>query len=128
MNWMLNSLLVVMAALDESVLDFVSEFTGVGRPRIALTTTLFGDLGIDGDDGHDIMAAFAEKFQVDMSEFRLNRHFGTEGLSVHAPLVFLWWLMSWIFRAKQSPEERAGLEPVRISDLIAAAKSKKWNL
>ncbi len=117
-----------MPALDESVIDFVAEFTGVKRRRLTPASTLFGDLGVDGADGWELVEAFGQKFQVDLSEFRADHHFGPEDLPIYAPFLWLWCLIRWPFRKRQTSEEQAGLEAIRISDLIAAAKEKRWNL
>ena len=117
-----------MSPHDESIMDFVTEFTGVERQRLTPATTLFGDLGIDGADGWELIEAFGQKFQVDISTFRADRHFGPEGLPIYAPFVWLWCLVSWPFRKRQTPEEQASLRAIQISDLIAASKERKWTL
>jgi len=117
-----------MSALEASVMDFVAEFTGAKRQRLTPASTLFGDVGVDGADGWELVEAFGQKFQVDLSSFRADRHFGPEGLLFYAPFLWLWWLISQPFRRRQSPEDRAGLTPIRICDLIAAAQEKKWTL
>jgi acyl carrier protein len=113
---------------DESVIEFVAEFTGVNRQRLSVTSTLLGDLGVDGADGWELIKAFGQKFQVDLSAFRADQHFGPEGLPVHAPFVWFRCLISWPFRKRQTPEKHAGLRAIQISDLIAAAKAKRWTL
>jgi acyl carrier protein len=115
-----------MSAVDQNVVDFVAEFTGVQRERLTLTSTLYGDLGVDGADGWELIHEFGERFHVDLSEFRFDSHFGPEGLPFYAPFMWLWWLISWPFRKKQSPEDAAGLKVIRISDLILAAEAKRW--
>lgn len=117
-----------MTNLDSSVMDFVAESTGVKRQRLSPASTLFGDLGVDGADGWELIETFGRRFQVDMSAFRVDRYFGPEGLPIYAPFVWLWCFISWPFRRKQTPEERAGLRAIRISDLIAAAREQKWIL
>jgi hypothetical protein len=117
-----------MSAFDESVMDFVAKFTGTKRQQLTPATTLFGDLGVDGADGWELIEAFGQKFHVDLSAFRADRHFGPEGLPIYTPVVWLWWLLSLPFRKKQTPEERAGLTPIHISELIQSARERKWNL
>jgi Protein of unknown function (DUF1493) len=115
-----------MPDLDSSVMDFVAEFTGVKRQRLSPNSTLFGDLGVDGEDGWQLIKSFGDRFEVDLSSFRADQHFGPEGGSF--PFALLWWLVSFPFRKRQPPEERSGLRTIRIADLVAAAKDKRWTL
>jgi hypothetical protein len=117
-----------MPALDNIVMDFVSEFVGVKRSRLTLTSTLLGDLGVDGADGWELIESFGKKFQVDLSGFRADRHFGPEGLPIYALFVWLWRFVSWPFCRSQTPEDRARLKPIQIGDLIAAARDRRWTL
>ncbi len=91
-----------MPDVGDSVMEFVAQFTGIKRERLTPTLTLFGDLGVDGADGWELIESFGRQFRVDISDFRAHRHFG--------------------------PEERAGLTPIRISDLIASVQERKWTL
>ncbi len=117
-----------MNALDEQVMDFVVEFTGYDRGCLTEESTIYGDVGLDGEDGCEFIRDFSEKFGVDLAAFRAGDYFGPEGLPIYAPLAFVWWLVSWPFRRRQSPEVAAGLRPVRIRDLITVAKIGKWVL
>jgi acyl carrier protein len=117
-----------MTTLDQSVIDFVAETIGVKRERLTPDSTLFGDLGVDGADGWELIERFGQKFQVDLSRFRADKHFGPEGLPIYAPFVWLWFLVSLPFRKKRSAEEEAGLKPIRVRDLILAAKDRRWTL
>ena len=118
----------LMPALDDSIMDFVSEVTGVKRGRLTSASTLLGDLGIDGADGWELIESFGKRFQVDLAHFQADRHFGPEGLPIYAPFLWLWWLVSWPFCRSQTPEDRARLKPIQISDLIAAARDRRWKL
>jgi hypothetical protein len=115
-----------MPDLDASVMDFVAEFIGVKCERLSPASTLFGDLCVDGADGWELIEAFGERFQVDLSSFHADQHFGPEASS--SPFHLLAWLVSFLFHRRQTPEERAGLQPIRIADLVAAAKDKRWTL
>ena len=117
-----------MSDLDSNVMNFVAEFTGVRRQRLSPVSTLLGDLGVDGADGWELIEAFGEKFHVDLSSFRADQHFGPEGLPIYTPFLGLWWLVSFPFREKQTPEERSGLRAIRITDLVEAAKGRRWML
>jgi len=78
---------VTAPTIEEEVPAFVAEFAHFAASKITPKTTLFGDVGVDGDDGHAILTAFAERFQVDMSACR-PVHFGPEGILPWTP--FLW--------------------------------------
>lgn len=117
-----------MPNLETEILDFVAEFTGAKREKLTPDSTLYGDLGVDGADGWELIEEFGRRFQVDVATFRGERHFGPEGFPVYAPFAWLFHLVSWPFRKKQTPEEKAGLLPIRIADLIAAAERRRWPL
>lgn len=108
------------------VVAFVADQVGHNVDQLTLTTSLFGDLGVDGDDGFYLMNAFATTFNVDMREFRLRDHFGIE--TPFDPISLLFVLLRHVWRCGGStPEERAGVAPIRIADLVAAARRKKWH-
>jgi len=117
-----------MPTLDDEVMRFVADFTGVKRERLSPATTLFGDLGVDGADGWELVEAFGKRFQVNLSTFRADRHFGPEGLPVWGPLVWFCLVATWPFRKRKSPEEEAGLMAISIGDLVAAAREERWLL
>src|SRR5215213_5336533 len=107
--------------LYDRVVNLVAEQCGVRASRITPDTTLFGDLGIDGDDGIEVLEKLAREFSVDMSRCQPCRYFGPEGFYPWAPLY-------WIVLAfrKGSPEERARLKPVTIADLVRSAELGRW--
>lgn len=115
-----------MANLENRVIDFVAHHACARREQLKRDTTLFGDLGMDGQDGWEFMEAFGQEFDVDLSRFRADRHFGPEGLPVWAPLAWLFCLPFLMVHKPAPPEERAGLRPIRIEDLIDAAKTNSW--
>jgi len=51
----------------ERVRELVSRQCGVAEAEITPETRLVEDLGIDGDDGTELLEAFADEFGVDMS-------------------------------------------------------------
>jgi hypothetical protein len=65
--------------LETEVKEFVARITSVRPDKLAPGTRLAQDIGVDGDDGDDLMAAFGKQFGVDLSEFRTDSHFGQEG-------------------------------------------------
>lgn len=78
---------------------------------------------VDGDDAEEFLNAFGARFDVDLSELDLQRHFGAEGLP---PWFLLEWLAA-VFRPGGAPEARARLQPVSIGDLVEAARAGRWN-
>ncbi len=112
-----------MDELEARVIAFVAEQVAVRADRISMTTTIFGDLHTDGDDGVELLQAFGKAFSVDMSRCDPTLHFGPEGCVPWAPIY-------WIILAmrKGSPEERAGLVTIRIADLVRAAERGGWEV
>ena len=117
-----------MQNLEESVIEFVAAFTGFAAERIHLHTTLYGDLGVAGDDGLDLIQAYGKQFEVDLTEFQSARHFGSEGVSILAPLCLLWMILSYPFRQKRASGAEPNLQAVRIRDLITFARAGRWML
>lgn len=115
-----------MPSLEESVIEFVAAFTGSKPERIHFHTTLYGDLGVAGDDGLELIQTYGKKFQVDLAEFEPVSHFGGEGVGILAPLGLLWRILRLPFRQKRTPEEEADLRAVRICDLVACAHAGRW--
>jgi len=60
------------------VLDFVARETGRTKGNIHLSSRLFHDLGVDGEDGIDLIEKFGTEFSVDLSTFVAGKHFGPE--------------------------------------------------
>lgn len=112
--------------LEDEVISLVAEQTGSRFCDLGPQTTLFGDIGVDGDDGVELLMAFMERFKVDMASCQVRRHFGPEGF---VPWVFLYWaLIAWrsVTEKGSTPESRARLVPIAIQDLIDSAKTGKW--
>jgi len=103
------------------VSQFVADFTSAPLDKIDEETTLFGDLGVDGDDGVELLSRFGEKFDVDLSSVDFSEHFGPEGW---AP----WAIIMWIAYAcrRGSAEQKARLVPITVGDLCRAAESGKF--
>jgi Protein of unknown function (DUF1493) len=109
--------------LVQRIIAFISNETRSNRKRIGMDTTLFGDLGVDGEDGRELIEAFGKEFSVDISSFRPSEHFGPEGggcLFAAVP----YFLLTHVFRADH--HSLAGLIPIRVSDLVTAAKTQRW--
>jgi hypothetical protein len=119
---------VTSVSLEEEIIAFVAAEMMCSTKAITASTTLFGDLGVDGDDGDEFLVAFMKRFSVDMSGYRGNRHFGPEGFVPWAPLVWLLLALRLRREPKSTPESRAGLIPVPVQVLIDSARAGKWAL
>jgi acyl carrier protein len=104
------------------ITEFIAKFVGVPAERLSASTTLFGDLGVDGQDGSDLLVAFGQRFSVDLSSVDLRRHFGNEWLWPWAPFC---WVVLWMRTG--TPEQKARLSPITIADLVRAAESGRWS-
>jgi acyl carrier protein len=109
--------------LEIKVKGFVAEETRSRPERLSLDTTLLGDLGVDGDDGWRLIAAFAEEFDVDMGGFVFTKHFCNEG---GANPILLFESLVRQFLAKEDLHQIAGVTPITIRDLVEAAGSRRW--
>ena len=115
-------------SIEEEVIAFVAANIRVSAARLKARTTLFGDLGVDGDDSDELMVAFTKRFGVDMTTYRGDRHFGPEGFAPWTP--FYWLVLLWRARTEKgsTPESRARLCPITIQDLIDSAKTGRWSV
>jgi acyl carrier protein len=107
----------------DRVIQFVSERVGVNRERLTLETTLFGDLGIDGNDGRDLVNAFGSRFGVDLSGFDPSKHFGPEA-GCFPPTAIYQLVREYVFG--DDAHELAGVVPISIRELVEAAETKRW--
>ena len=94
----------------QKIIRLVAESTGVDESLITASTRLGEDLGVDGDDASDMIAALASNFHVDLAAFDFSRHFGPEAgfspISIHL-----------------SPR----LEPVTVGHLAEAVERGAWS-
>ena len=99
----------------------VSEFTRVRPQVLTWETTLFGDLGIDGDDADEFFEEFGRTFAVDLTDFNIESHFGPEA---RVPfLSILTWFQGWWTGDYHSA---AGVVPISLHDLVQAAQAGRW--
>lgn len=91
------------------------EQTGVSPSRITAATRIGEDLGVDGDDASDLLAAFASRFHVDLAGFEFRRHFGPE--AGWSPFSALYCLFTG----------RGRTEPVTVGQLAESAERGVWS-
>jgi acyl carrier protein len=104
--------------------SFVLKFWLPSRGPLSPDTSLLKDLGMDGTGAGEFVEAFSEEFDVDMSEFEFDKHFGPEaGITPIHLLIFLFVLVGRIFKKDL---DLSGLIPITLGDLVSAAEAKKW--
>ncbi len=110
----------------DRVRGLVSGQTGVPESEITLETRLFEDLGMDGDDGTELLAAFGDEFGVDISGLAPLNYFNDEssftGYSLTVPVAAF---LSPAFRARVERASR-GLRALSVRDLVASARARRW--
>ena len=110
----------------DRVRGLVSGQSGVPEAEITLETRLFEDLGMDGDDGAELLAAFGDEFGVDIRGLAPNNYFNDEttftGYSLMIPVIAF---LSPAFRAWVERASR-GLRALSVRDLVASARARRW--
>ncbi len=71
----------------EEIKALAIAYTELKPDKIVPDARLLRDLHLDGDDAAGFMAAFTNKFDVDMSGFYWLRYFGDEGWDYLAPAM-----------------------------------------
>jgi hypothetical protein len=104
--------MVWVGDLTQDLIAFVARELSVSPERIRLSTRLGKDLGVDGDDGLEVMARFAETFGVDLSALKPEAYFGPEGINPLWLLSPSWW--------------RRKYKEITIQDLLDAARAGVW--
>lgn len=102
------------------VLAMVSAFIRVRR-KLTLEDTLFYDLGIDGDDAADFFEEFGKAFQVDLTDFKIEKYFGPEASDPFSSIAT--WVRGWRTGDHHSA---AGVVPITLRDLVEAARAGRW--
>lgn len=107
--------------LSTEVFAMVSKFTCVQRQKLTLETTVFYDLGIDGDDAVEFFEEFGSAFHVDLTDFKIEKYFGPEASDPLSSIVT--WLQGWW---KGDHHSAAGVMPITLRDLVEAARAGRW--
>jgi hypothetical protein len=108
--------------LQEEVIDFIAAYVGAKPSQITPDTLINEELGVDGDDGSELLLQFSKRFGVDLTSIN-ETYFGPEGFSLRAfvwPIFLLMNALGWKQDAFQD------IAPLPVSVLIESAKAKKW--
>jgi acyl carrier protein len=109
-----------MDILEREIIQLVCKQTGLSMSRVGLESRLFHDLGVDGADGWEIIEEAANKYNIDISEVKMENYFGPEAAAT--PLTLIRWLTSPAFRRGDK------FTPIHVRDLVACVRAGKWLL
>ncbi|MCA9815505.1 MAG: DUF1493 family protein [Cyanobacteria bacterium HKST-UBA01] len=94
-----------------------------GRKTINPDSRIQHDLGADGQDAYDLMVELQDKFDVDMTNFVFDRHFGPE--AAWNPFVWIYWMICEREKLNKNCTAVKAI-PVTVMDLYDAAKTRKF--
>lgn len=97
----------------EEIYEFLEQEEAVKRSKLHPDSDFVDELGIEGDDFSETINLFAEKYEVDMSEYRWYFHHGEEG----------WNLGALFFKPPYAQVKRIRVTP---GLLLEAARTKVW--
>ncbi|MDO8827249.1 DUF1493 family protein [Methylophaga sp.] len=106
--------------MESEVIAFLSEFTGVKSENISSDTLINDDLGVDGDDGFELLEKFSARFGVDLSPIS-ETYFGPEGFSVGFLVLWPYYLYRRIKGYKPQT-----IAPLPVRQLVKSAEAGKW--
>jgi len=97
------------------IIHFVAIESGAKIDIIHANTDIVDELGFVGDDFHELMTSYSNKYQVNMDEYLWYFHSEDEGLNI--------W--SFIFK---SPSAKVNRIPVTPEMLLNFAVKSKWQV
>lgn len=139
-------------SIEAEVIDLIARERGLPRHRVALSSRLLQDLGMDGDDAVEFFQDFERRYCADLEPLyrHWDRHFGPEGfgspLSLLVMLVLLFlplplialgippawvWgveiaaILLWLWPLGQWPLKDETV-PVTVEEVVLAASTKRW--
>lgn len=101
-----------MTTLHE-IIQFVRERTGA--QNVNPESDINSELGVDGDDFHELMREYSDKFNVDMDTFLWYFHSGEEGQNLGG-IIF------------DPPYKRVDRIPVTPKMLLTFSETGSWNI
>ncbi|WP_374981918.1 DUF1493 family protein [Pseudomonas solani] len=100
---------------QKKILEFLSQEFLINKESITLESSLFHDLGIDGEDASELLNSYAIRFNVDVKDIDFMRHFGNEGTAT--PFALLKNLLTG--------NKQTNKIPITINDLVEGINSGK---
>jgi hypothetical protein len=140
------------SSVHAEVIELVAEERGLAVAKVQLSSRLWHDLGMYGDDAVEFFEKFQNRYGVDLTALHQNWdcHFGPEGfgslmllpvmvllLLLPVPLlplgispILVWTLelvalLLWFWPLRQWPLKDKSI-PVTVQDLVSAAETKRW--
>ena len=114
---------IVDTKLINDIRAFVADQTNYPLIKISQETRLASDLGVDGDDGADLIERFSREFIVDLKVFVFAVYFGPEGSVLFMlPALALSHLVP-SYRRRQREKES---HEITILHLARCAKAGYW--
>lgn len=101
---------------EQEIIDFIkNEFW---ETKLTSDSDVFSEVGIDGDDCDEFLLKYAEKYNVDMSNFLWYFHYQEEGsLSFNIGSLL-----------SKNPHQRVKEIPITPKMLAEFANNKKWEI
>jgi acyl carrier protein len=109
----------LIMSINLEVVDFLSDFTGIDKIKIQPETLINEELGVDGDDGLELLDAFSKKFEVNL-DLLDKTYFGGEGYPF---LSLIAWPLRFLLGKKLNGNIQS---PLTVDTLIKSAQCKKW--
>lgn len=101
-------------------MGFIAAQTGHAAAKLHLDSRLLHDLGVDGDDGPELLQAFSDQYGVALDGVDMTRYFGPE-----SSLGLIFFMRFFSSKREREESEKA---PISIRDLVACAREKRWIL
>lgn len=119
---------MVYEVAEKEIFDLLAPYcAAAGKGELTLEMRLFADLGIDGDDGREVLKSFANRFSVDMTGVDSFCYFDDEPPKVmYSELTWLLGLLSSRFRAYVD-ECLAARKEITVGDLYVSARLRRWD-
>ncbi|WP_338758682.1 DUF1493 family protein [Massilia sp. METH4] len=106
--------------LEQLMIRFVADELRCPLKCVNLSTSLFHDIGVNGDDAADFVDCFSDRFNVSLDGFEFDRYFGPERPGT---LVEIFQVMfAKIFTSRR----RSKFQRLEVIDLIRAAEDGRF--
>ncbi len=133
--------------VSKKIKEFIASYWNEPLENLSDETRIEDDLGITGDDAYDFMENYRNKFEVDLTGFQFDKHFGTEAsfdtrvLILLALISFVFGFLGWqsgltliaiifvfvIWYFQKKGKKGVGENVLKIKHLTKATLEKRWN-